>query len=206
MDYENNKPALTQGWRAIELANQVFSFNGWSCSIVDLHQDFVRALRLSANTILRKSSQIASCECVYSWRRCRVNFVAVLQLSSVCNWKTELFTRMSDLGKELTEIKATASRRPRRCFISMRVNVHALIAKMWMFPGGGDGRTKTGIAAVWKPVRQLRLQQTTFKIIQTDQRNKICRRRRTSTPGMPFKPHNTYTNRCCLIYTKKSVV
>ena len=51
MDYENNKPALTQGWRAIELANQVFSFNGWSCSIVDLHQDFVRALRLSANKL-----------------------------------------------------------------------------------------------------------------------------------------------------------
>ena len=49
--YENNKPALTQGWRAIELANQVFSFNGWSCSIVDLHQDFVRALRLSANKL-----------------------------------------------------------------------------------------------------------------------------------------------------------
>ena len=30
-----------EGWRAIELANNILSFNGWSCSIVEITQDFV---------------------------------------------------------------------------------------------------------------------------------------------------------------------
>lgn len=30
-----------ESWKAIELANEIFGFNGWSCSIIDLTPDFV---------------------------------------------------------------------------------------------------------------------------------------------------------------------
>ena len=30
-----------EGWKSIELANKIFGYNGWSCSIVDLSPDFV---------------------------------------------------------------------------------------------------------------------------------------------------------------------
>ena len=31
-----------EGWKTIELANSLFGFNGWSCSICDLTPDYVR--------------------------------------------------------------------------------------------------------------------------------------------------------------------
>jgi hypothetical protein len=30
-----------ESWKAIELANETFAFNGWSCSVVDITPDFV---------------------------------------------------------------------------------------------------------------------------------------------------------------------
>ena len=30
-----------ESWRAIQLANAIFGFNGWSCSVVDISPDFV---------------------------------------------------------------------------------------------------------------------------------------------------------------------
>ncbi len=30
-----------EGWKAIELANSIFGFEGWSCSVLELTPDFV---------------------------------------------------------------------------------------------------------------------------------------------------------------------
>lgn len=35
------KVAYLESWRAIELANEIFGFNGWSSSVISLSQDFV---------------------------------------------------------------------------------------------------------------------------------------------------------------------
>lgn len=32
-----------ESWKVIELANQIFGFNGWSSSVVDITPDYVRA-------------------------------------------------------------------------------------------------------------------------------------------------------------------
>jgi recombination DNA repair RAD52 pathway protein len=31
-----------ESWKAIELANQIFGFNGWSSAVVDITPDYVR--------------------------------------------------------------------------------------------------------------------------------------------------------------------
>jgi recombination DNA repair RAD52 pathway protein len=38
-----------ESWKAIELANSIFGFNGWSSSIVDITPDFVRLMDYSFN-------------------------------------------------------------------------------------------------------------------------------------------------------------
>lgn len=40
-----------EGWRIIEAANDVFGFNGWSHSVVDLKVDYV-SINLKKNTIM----------------------------------------------------------------------------------------------------------------------------------------------------------
>ncbi len=37
-----DKFTYVEGWKAIQLANQIFGFNGWSSSVVDVTPDFVR--------------------------------------------------------------------------------------------------------------------------------------------------------------------
>jgi hypothetical protein len=36
------KYTYVESWKAIQLANQIFGFNGWSSSVVDVTPDFVR--------------------------------------------------------------------------------------------------------------------------------------------------------------------
>lgn len=31
-----------ESWRTIQIANAIFGFNGWSCTVVDLTPDYVR--------------------------------------------------------------------------------------------------------------------------------------------------------------------
>jgi recombination DNA repair RAD52 pathway protein len=40
-----------ESWKAIELANQIFGFNGWSSAVVDITPDYVRA-RVSLSHVL----------------------------------------------------------------------------------------------------------------------------------------------------------
>jgi DNA repair and recombination protein RAD52 len=35
------KVAYLESWRAIELANEIFNYNGWSSSVINLSQDYV---------------------------------------------------------------------------------------------------------------------------------------------------------------------
>ncbi len=37
-----DKFTYVEGWKSIQLANQIFGFNGWSSSVVDVTPDFVR--------------------------------------------------------------------------------------------------------------------------------------------------------------------
>lgn len=37
------KVTYIEGWRAVDLANATFKYNGWSCSVLALTQDYVRA-------------------------------------------------------------------------------------------------------------------------------------------------------------------
>jgi len=37
----NSRYTYIESWKAIENANLIFGFNGWSCSVVDVHMDFL---------------------------------------------------------------------------------------------------------------------------------------------------------------------
>jgi DNA recombination protein Rad52 len=48
-----------ESWKVIELANQIFGFNGWSSSVVDITPDYVRSLTPRTKlTILRSRNAI----------------------------------------------------------------------------------------------------------------------------------------------------
>ncbi len=51
----SGKFTYVEGWKAIQLANQIFGFNGWSSSVVDVTPDFVQSFHLKNRFLLNVS-------------------------------------------------------------------------------------------------------------------------------------------------------